>query len=134
MRRTALLIPVLALTACIFGSDAERVNIGIQYTQLIDSIPTDAPKIEQIGTTIQLIHHFSTPNSCYDFGSSAEQQGSVVEVKLTLAAGGGSCSGGTAYWGYVAQLNGVTTDANRLGITYELDGSPSRTEHAIPTP
>lgn len=123
----------LLLGACLFGNE-DRVDVSISYFLTeADSAGTD-PVVFRGGNLVTINHYFATPTPCYSFESSATQSGIVTDLVIRQRSEGVGvgCPDSTSNWRYNAVLVGVEASATRLGITFDRDGTPTRTEYAIP--
>jgi hypothetical protein len=127
------LVPLALLLGCgIFGSDENRLTVNVQY-EIVTTTPVAEPTIVKISSAVQVNHQFQTKHPCYEFGASAHQNGTVVELELTMEEQSqAGCPAETTVWSYIALVMGAVVTSNRIGITHIIDDARTRTEHPIP--
>lgn len=122
----------LVMAGCIFSNE-DRVDVSISYSLTDADSAGSAPNISRVGNLVSISHYFATPTKCYSFASSATQSGTLANLVIRqTGAGAGVCPDSLSTWRYNAVLVGVEATAQRLGINYERDGSPNRTEYPLP--
>lgn len=130
--RTLLLAGTVLLAGCIFGSDEDRLNIGVQF-EIVDPDPTVEPRVVRGPSTIQIDDRFQTPTECANFTATARQNVSVIEVTMGVeSVVGGECTAETTEWRYTALVTGYKGEVSRVAITRTGGLSPGRVEYAIP--
>ncbi len=130
--RTLLLAGSVLLAGCIFESDEDRLNIGVQF-EIVDADPTVEPKVYRGPSTIQVDDRFQTPSECANFTASAKQNVSVIEITLGVqSVTSAECPAETTEWRYTALITGYKGQVSRVGITRTGGLNPGRVEYAIP--
>lgn len=133
MRSVLSLALALTFGGCLFGNE-DRVDVSISYFLTEADSAAAAPNLVRGGNLVTINHYFSTPTPCYSFSSSATQSGIVTDlvIRQTADGVGAQCPDSLSNWRYNAVLVGVEPTVTRLGITFERNGNPTRTEYALP--
>lgn len=130
--RTLLLAGSVLLGGCLFSSDEDRLNIGVQF-EVVDPDPAAQPRVIRGPNIVQVDHRFQTTTECANFTASARQNVSVIEVTIGVeSVSNSTCPSGTTEWRYSALITGYKGVVSRVGITRTGGLNPGRVEYAIP--